>query len=128
MLKDEMTAQEVFDTVATHLLTQNKASIGKLQNKCGTICMYRNDHGLKCAAGCLISDDEYSISLEGKTVNKDGGLGFPNRVKNNLKLVCDLQIVHDNFSSDKWPGKLREVASQNKLDPGVIDGFTAKTV
>ena len=53
------TAQEVFDQVATHLLTQNERSLD------GASCSYRNCDGLKCAAGCLISDDEYDNQMEG---------------------------------------------------------------
>ena len=48
----QASTQEVFDFVAIHLLTQNEKS-GDDQ-----VCYYRSPTGLKCAAGCLIADDE----------------------------------------------------------------------
>ena len=53
----QATAQEVFDQVSSHLLTQMKKSINP---KNPSLCVYHADSGLKCAAGCLISDDEYT--------------------------------------------------------------------
>lgn len=57
---EEATAQEVFDQVVNHLRKQNKQAMSNSK------CCYR--HGdLKCAAGCLISDDEYHKNMEGST-------------------------------------------------------------
>jgi hypothetical protein len=56
----QATAQEVFDQVATHLLTQRQRSTTKGN------CAYRGDDGLKCAAGCLLGPDDgscYVVSL-----------------------------------------------------------------
>ena len=53
--------QEVFDQIVTHLLTQNKQS--KYYKDLRTFCAYRSGD-LKCAAGCLIDDDEYSPEME----------------------------------------------------------------
>ena len=53
-----MRKQQVFNTVAKHLLTQKKKSI-----KDGT-CRYRY-RNLSCAVGCLIPKEEYSPKLEG---------------------------------------------------------------
>ena len=54
----QATAQEVFDQVTQHLLKQGKAA------RSGTgACRYRVETRgeiLKCAAGCLIADDEYA--------------------------------------------------------------------
>ncbi len=54
----EATAQQVFDQVATHLLTQNARS----ENEDG--CQYLASNGQMCAAGCLIDENEYDVSLE----------------------------------------------------------------
>lgn len=52
--------QEVLDQIAVHLLTQKqKCNNGKDQTDPNYQCLYRNEEGLKCAAGCLIADDEY---------------------------------------------------------------------
>lgn len=51
----EMTNQEIFDTVATHLLRQNARSMGpRTDPRFGTLsrgCAYRGDGGLRCAIG-----------------------------------------------------------------------------
>lgn len=55
-------AQQVFDQVAAHLLTQKEKA------KQFNTCKYRVEHRdkvLKCAAGCLIGDDEYEGCFEG---------------------------------------------------------------
>lgn len=48
----EATEQQVFDQVAGHLLTQKEVLPSPA-------CFYRGPNGLKCAAGCLIANDEY---------------------------------------------------------------------
>ena len=66
----QATAQEVFDQVAKHLLTQMKKSVAKRAAESASdskdYCMYRGFDGTKCAAGCLISDDEYKPEFEQK--------------------------------------------------------------
>jgi len=57
-LKDA-TRQQIFDQVARHLLKQGKRAVSA-QGR----CKYRTDDGLKCAAGCLISDEEYDSNFE----------------------------------------------------------------
>lgn len=54
------TKKEIFSKVKTHLLTQNKTS----ENESGR-CLYRGPDKLKCAAGCLITDEQYDITMEG---------------------------------------------------------------
>lgn len=56
-----MTNQEIFDTVAVHLLTQNKRAT---KANCSTTCQYRTSEGLKCAVGCLIPDEKYTPEME----------------------------------------------------------------
>jgi hypothetical protein len=85
---NEASEQEVFDQVAVHLLKQGKVS----QNSEG--CAYRSSSGLKCAAGCLIADDEYKEWFEQR--------GWRDLVKDEFvpeahgMLIQDLQGVHDN--------------------------------
>ena len=62
MIKLPNTLQEVFDIVSKHLLKQNERS-GFSDDSCS----YRGPNGLKCAAGILIPDEEYTFdSFEGK--------------------------------------------------------------
>lgn len=99
----QATAQQVFDQVVNHLLTQNARSTGE------KFCLYRDKiHSLKCAAGCLIGDDEYKEEFEGKTwlrLHKQGAVPLEH-----LALILELQGIHDNFPSASWAIKLREFA------------------
>lgn len=52
----QVTDQEVFDQVKTHLLSQKVKSMSRTLED---TCAYRSANSLKCAAGCLIGDDEY---------------------------------------------------------------------
>jgi hypothetical protein len=96
------TAQEVFDQVATHLLEQNKACKSDEDT-----CLYRHE-SLKCAAGCLISDEEYDPSLEGN--------GWKTLAHNDIvskchsRLIIDLQYVHDAMYAETWKQGLVNVA------------------
>ena len=59
----EATQQQVFDQVATHLLVDQREKSYTLDDDGDDQCAYKmeDDKGntLKCAVGCLISDDEY---------------------------------------------------------------------
>ena len=60
------TKQQIFDQVATHLLTQNKQA--KIINGTNTSCMYHvPDTDLKCAEGCIIADLKYDETCETRT-------------------------------------------------------------
>lgn len=50
----ESTTEEVFEYIRNHLLTQNRISAD-----IDGACVYKNEQGLKCAAGCLIPDEKY---------------------------------------------------------------------
>jgi len=102
------TEQEVFDQVAEHLLKQNA------QSKHALGCAYSGDGGLKCAAGCLIADNEYSEEFE--------GVGWailvrnrPNFPKRHSGLIQGLQNIHDTHSPKYWSFYLQELAREYKL-------------
>ena len=102
----EATAQEVFDQVATHLLTQNKVSSME------GACRYRFID-LKCAAGCLIADEEYKPEFEGN-VWRD--LTYSSLVPNrHAQLISQLQTIHDTCSPSMWGNRLQELAARNNL-------------
>lgn len=103
------TEQEVLDQVVAHLLTQNARS----QLPLGGPCVYRGPRGLKCAAGCLISDQEYHPSWLDKrwAVLVDAG-----EVPATHKfLIADLQRIHDNISVRQWEKHLRGLALEHCL-------------
>ena len=115
-LKDA-TEQEVFDQVATHLLKQNEQSCR------GTMCAYRGDGGLKCAAGCLIGDDEYSREWD------ENFIGWPKLVTKGIvphlhgALVGRLQQIHDIYAPEQWKAELANVADYFKLNTNALLNF-----
>ena len=101
------TEQEVFDYVAHHLLTQNKKA------KADTQCAYRGGDNLKCAAGCLISDNEYKGSFEGNSWDE---LIAKDLVPSDHKaLIMNLQNVHDGSSFANWRNQLSNLADEFSL-------------
>lgn len=108
----QATAQQVYDQVKAHLLTQMVKSTNPVVLM---ECMYRGAAGAKCAAGCLISDEEYSPSMENKTRKElvDKEL-VP---ANHCLLIRELQVVHDDFDADNWSERLEQVAHFFKLIP-----------
>lgn len=77
-----MTPQEVFNTVATHLFEQGEMAYDGSKES----CMYRTDDGLKCAVGCLVPDETYSLGMEYQGVFRlidnaeDRGYSLPSSV------------------------------------------------
>jgi hypothetical protein len=87
-----MNKQEIFDKVLTHLRKQGKAAV----NDNGD-CMYRAADGRQCAAGCLITDEEYEPQMEGRMVGYLLNKGqLPARLVPHVEFLRDLQDVHDN--------------------------------
>jgi len=81
------TAQQVFDQVKAHLLSMKNRSMGAQG------CAYRGELGSKCAAGCLIADDEYVRTLE--SYNWED-LSRMERVPSyHAELISQLQWLHD---------------------------------
>ena len=84
-------AQDVFNRVINHLVSQGQKSVSV-----DGLCLYRSPSGASCAVGCLISEDDYSPSMEGADV------GYIVRKYENLQwmqqfgeLLDDLQDLHD---------------------------------
>jgi hypothetical protein len=101
-----MKAQEIFDTVVTHLRKQGCCAESAVGH-----CMYRAPNGLKCAAGCLITDNEYSLAMEGKPFFKIA----PPRLKEHTNLICDLQSVHDSIEIQNWENRFAYIAANHYL-------------
>ena len=100
--------QEVFDQVANHLLRQ------RFRSKNGSICAYRSAEGWKCAAGCLIGDDEYNSDMEGKEwkILVEEGM-VP---KAHAKAIGALQKIHDYGIEADWESELRDFAKGANLE------------
>ena len=105
----ESTTEEVFEYIRNHLLTQNRRSA----NIDGT-CMYKNEQGLKCAAGCLIPDDMYYPDLE---YRKWFALVTRNFApEDHMELIQEMQRIHDDYDPITWEFDL------DKLE-GELDTF-----
>lgn len=105
-----MTNQELFDTVVTHLRTQ-----GPCVDETGNpVCQYRGANNTKCAAGCLIPDEDYSPSFEGSLVsNLDF---FLDRFTENMSLLANLQSIHDSGDVENWEMLFERAAGRYGLD------------
>jgi hypothetical protein len=110
------TEQEVFDLVATGLLTQNRKSTDGHRG-----CYYRGIDGCKCAAGFLIPDEHHTPEYE--------GVGWANLVRRGLvppqhiTLICRLQGIHDNYYPWSWQKELRLLAAWYGLNTAAIDAM-----
>ena len=86
-------AQEVFDIVVNHLVTQRRPAYNDIRN-----CVYRAPDGLRCAVGVLIPDDLYDPEFEGVGVDSLIRELFNEDLadwRDHRKLLLALQHVHD---------------------------------
>lgn len=109
-LKDA-TAQEVFTQIKDHLLKQGERS---LLPAIYDNCAYRGADGKKCAAGCLMTDEEASNIPEGKDWETLVQIG---KVKPLHKdLILRLQDIHDQYTDvNDWPELLQNLAYKHGL-------------
>ena len=110
-----MKKKQVFQTVVTHLLTQNSKS---LEGSDHGSCAYQNNDGKQCAIGVLIDSENYWPELEGKAADAvevieavekslDTHITRPDR-----DLLCKLQDIHDYSSVERWREELEELAGR----------------
>lgn len=111
-----MNTQQIFDTVVTHLLTQNARSFGEAWT-----CAYRGEGGRMCAVGCLIKDEHYRPDLEGISVDSvsvmvavEASLGRT-LDQQEAYLLRGLQATHDSVPTQEWPAALGRIAKTESL-------------
>jgi hypothetical protein len=121
------TAQQIFDQVSKHLLTQMRQAKVVWS---GLVCRYkivRDGQTLRCAVGCLIPDELYSNELEGWSVPPVAFYDQENPIPNLLK-VCNidttpeilsllrkLQHIHDKNTPETWHRLLKQLAEDEGL-------------
>jgi hypothetical protein len=120
-----MNNQEVFDAVVTHLRMQGRKSIDPFlitkESEVGAGCFYRGPDGLKCAAGCLITDEEYRPWMEGYAINciinnhtpyhmGETPRSLMERLQDRERIVAELQQCHDHFSPEEWETHFQQIA------------------
>jgi len=128
-----MNAQEIFDVVAVHLVTQGTRAIDDHGN-----CRYWDQEtGRKCAIGCLIPENIYDPDFEGNSVHELSGAGWADLEAAVLpedlpawaiSFLARLQETHDSPScwgldgfNGRGRGRLLEVARQFKLSTDVLE-------
>ena len=115
----ESNLQVVFDRVVNHLLTQNKRSVSKFEY--GIDNAYHSDEGLKCAIGCLINDEVYKSDIEGHSIDEveviyslvNSGIKTDRKI---IRLLQELQRIHDDVYIAQWRYSLKKVASKFRLN------------
>jgi len=113
----KMSAQQVFDHVAEHLLTQGVKSIDIEDEGEEPICLYRAEN-LACAVGCLIPNSLYVPEMEKKNVATLLVIfSCLKYLQPHEKLLFALQSIHDNKRSYSWSEALKELAEEYKLNP-----------
>lgn len=113
----QASAQEVFDHIAVHMLEQKRRAL----NVDGD-CQYRNRDGLRCAAGCLMTDDEYEDVFEGMVwLELVEYAWVPSQ---HHDLIVHMQSVHDFTEPRRWAEMLKVIAVARGLSDAVIRPFT----
>ena len=109
--------QEVFKFVKNHLLAQNavsRFSDGGFSPDDPATCAYRGFDGLKCAVGCLITDEAYFPGLERKNMWDDAvlaalltsGVDDLEMYSPRWCMLKRLQGLHDNDQPADWGKRL----------------------
>jgi hypothetical protein len=129
----DMNKQEIFDIVATHLVTQ------KVKSQCGTdvaspfnsgkhvqlMCKYWDKtENRKCAIGCLIPEDKYHSLMESqgsigsnpmvRMVLIDIGINLADEDIN--AFLGGLQYAHDYCEPSNWKSQLLMIAQTHDLN------------
>jgi hypothetical protein len=101
------TEQELFNRVKTHLLNQGAKAETDESTHGIKMCQYHAESGLKCAVGCLITDEVYRPSMEGLDLTDrelwdallDSGIDMGGKT---LSILQKLQNVHDSNDPSDW--------------------------
>ena len=122
---EQLTAQQVFDMSASHLLKQMEQSLlpGWSENSPNGRCFYRGENGLKCAAGVFLTEEG---ARECDLYDNCGsGSGWRELVHarlvpdTNESLIQRLQLIHDHYWPSEWREKLIALAADFGLDDSV---------
>ena len=113
-----MTLQEIFDRVVTHLLTQNERCVSG-----SGACRYRHETAegkvLRCAVGCLLTDEAYSKEMECLPFDiypqSYANCGVDVKDYHVNKMLTRLQTIHDEHSPVEWYRDLERLAVSFRL-------------
>jgi hypothetical protein len=108
------TEQELFNRVKTHLLNQGERADSDVQNAGIDECVYHAPSGLKCAVGCLITDEVYRPTMEFVDVFdepvysglRDSGIDMSGKT---VSILRKMQHVHDCADPSEWSESIDRV-------------------
>lgn len=110
------TAQEVFDAVAIHLLSQNAQSL----DSTGTKCQYHGIGNIACSIGSRIPKTHNFSDLENMSLEEI--FGDPKHT--HVNLLRALQYVHDSDTEynpiSDWKNELIDLARRLNLNDEAI--------
>jgi hypothetical protein len=95
-----MTNQEMFNIVWNGFKNQDWMKSATYYEG----CVYRHPAGMKCAIGHLISDEEYSLDMEEKSVDVLRSMSLlPGRLAHTIYsgFLSELQDVHDGSNENE---------------------------
>lgn len=123
---NDCTAQEVYDFIAHHLITQGEKASGEKVCITGILsppngCFYRMEKEgkiLKCAAGSLIPDEDYKPVFEsGHSWKAIVYIYFKETITSHQQLISNLQYIHDTYEVVDWLSELKNIATEYNLRP-----------
>ena len=111
--------KELFNRVKAHLLEQGERAhrASQLEGFDHYKCWYHLPSGLKCAVGCLITDELYHPDMEGSTIVDeplysgliDSGIDMGGKA---VSILRKLQNVHDHVDPSEWSEAIDRVEVQ----------------
>lgn len=116
------TAQQVFDQAVHGLLKQGCPSIDEREDRCKYRVKLPNGDTLRCAAGMLIGDDEYTPEMDGVGGPSYVGTDWRELIEIGLVpkahevLIRDLQRIHDGEQIEDWERHFQMLANDYGLD------------
>lgn len=133
--EDKERMQRVFNSIATHLIKQNKHARNPNTNHFE--CLYRTPNGLACAIGSQISDQVYWPGIEGlppfhplvrEALHQSQPWLFRRERDDRFDAFLDnLRAVHDSSLPKSWPTRLKSLAQTYSLDTTVLETLTSNT-
>ena len=115
-----MNRQMIYDMVRDHLMNQGKRAAQWRPLLKKVECRYRGSNGTMCAIGCLIPDEKYDPSFEGRGVT---GLPLDALVfagvkdRSDVRFLEDLQDIHDDGAPASWARRFYDFAVEHGLRP-----------
>lgn len=108
--------QRTFDMVVAHARKQGcKAAVEHEGTSTGISCKYRLGE-LKCFAGCLITDEQYTPDIENHFANSKTVGPLLRANGHDPDFVRELQYVHDYYQVEDWERHFQSIAGKHKLN------------